>query len=91
MFDAKLDKKQKIFFCTPVLKFWKTSTLNMWWGKTDLFKETLIQRDFKERYTTNFSSSRPDVNCEKVVLKNFATSFICISLKYSLSSEQQPV
>ena len=47
------------------------------WSKADLSKETNKQKkDSKERYSTNFSSSRPEVYCKKDVLKNFATCLI---------------
>ena len=64
-FHAKSDKKQKIFFYTPVSQFQKISTLNY-------LTETKKQ-DFKKRYPANFTGSRPEVYHKKGALKNFAT------------------
>ena len=36
-FHAKLDKKQKIFFCTPVSKFQKILTLNICDGAKQIY------------------------------------------------------
>ena len=38
------------------------------WSKADLSKETK-RKDSKERYSTNFSSSHPEVYCKKGVFK----------------------
>ena len=46
-FHAKSDKKQKIFFCTPVSKFQKISTLNICDGGKQIYskKQKILTRD----------------------------------------------
>ena len=74
MFHAKSDKKQKIFFYTPVSKFQKMLTLNICDGAKQIYPKK--KNDFKERYSTNFSSSRPEVCSTKGVLKKFANCLV---------------
>ena len=71
-FRAKLDKKQKIFFCAPVSKFQKILTLNICDGTKQIYPKKQ-KEDSKKKYSTNFGSSRPELYCKKGVLKNFAT------------------
>ena len=59
MFHAKLGKKHKIFFYTPVSKFQKILTLNICDGAKLIYPKK--EKDSMERYSTNFSSSRPEV------------------------------
>ena len=47
MLRAKSDKKQKIFFYTPVLKFQKISTLNICDGAKQIYPKK--KNDSKER------------------------------------------
>ena len=75
MFHAKSDKKQKIFFHTPVSKFQKILTLNIGDGAKQIYPKRK-KKDSKHRYSTNFSRSRPEVYSKKGVLKKFAT---CLS------------
>ena len=56
-FHANSDKKQKIFFHTPVSKFQKISTFFNISTKQIYPKK----KDSKGRYSTNFSRSRPEV------------------------------
>ena len=51
------------------------------WSKADLPKE---KKDSKERHSTNFSSSRPEVYTKKGVLKKIRHLFIGISLKFMI-------
>ena len=44
-FHAKSDEKQKIFFCTPVSKFQKISTLNIYNEATKRNKKKILRRD----------------------------------------------
>ena len=79
MFQAKLDKKQKIFFYTPVSKFQKIFSICD--GAKQIYpRPSKKKKDSKERYSTNFSSSRPEVNSKKSFLKKFAT---CLTAKSS--------
>ena len=71
MFHAKLDKEQKIFFYAPVSKFQNILTLNI--CKVDLSKK---KKDFKERYSTIFGSSRLEVYSKNGVLKKLTTCFL---------------
>ena len=73
-FHAKSHKKQKIFFCTPVTKFQKISTLKICNKVKQIYpkkqKKKLLRKDI---YSMNFRSSHPKVLCKKGVLKNFTT------------------
>ena len=57
-FREKSDKKQNIFLHNSI----KISG-NLQWSKTDLSKE--LKNCSKKRYSTNFSSSHPEVLCKK--------------------------
>ena len=70
----KMDKKQKIFFYTPASKFQKILTLNICNGATQIYSKK--EKDYKERYSTNFSSSLPEVYSKKGVLKKSATCLL---------------
>ena len=74
-FHAKSDKKQKIFFCTPVTKFQKISTSNMCNEAKQIYPNKQ-KKASKKRYSKSFRSSYPKVLCKKGVLKNFATCLI---------------
>ena len=74
MFHVKADKKQKMFFYTPVSKFQKILTLNICDEAKQIYPKK--KKDSKERYSTNFSSSRPEVYSKKGVLKKFATCLL---------------
>ena len=74
MFHAKLDKKQKIFFYTPVSKFQKILTLSICDGAKQIYQKK--KKDSKERYPTNFSSSCPEIYSKKGVLKKFVTCLL---------------
>ena len=71
-------KKQKILFYTPVYTSIIISEIfnikHLWCSKADLSKEE--KKDFQERYSTNFSSSRPEVYIKKGVLKKFTTCLL---------------
>ena len=73
MFHAKSDKKQKIFFHTPVSKFQKILTLKICDGVKQIYPK---KKDSKERNSANFSSSPPEVYSKKGVLKKFATRLL---------------
>ena len=45
----------------------------------------------RKRYSMSFRSNHPKVFCKKSVLKIFFTLFICILLKQTSGSRQQPV
>ena len=78
MFHVKADKKQKMFFYTPVSKFQKILTLNICDGAKQIYPK---KKNSKDRYSTNFSSSRPEVYSKKGVLKKIRHLFIDMSLK----------
>ena len=63
-FHAKSDKKQKYFSAHQYQNF---NIKHLRWSKTDLSKKA--KKDSQERYSMNFSSSRPEVYCLKVSLK----------------------
>ena len=73
MENTKSDKKQKIFFHTPVSKFQKVLTLNICNGAKQIYPK---KKDSKERYSMNFSSSCLEVYGKKGVLKTFATCLL---------------
>ena len=73
-FRAKSDEKQKIFFYKPVSKFQKLLTLNICDEAKHIYPQK--KKYSKERYSTNFSSSRPEVYSKKGVLKKFATCLL---------------
>ena len=70
MFHAKSGKKHKIFFYTPVSKFQKILTLNICDGAKQIYPKK--KKYSKERYSMNFSSSRPEVYSKNGVLKKLA-------------------
>ena len=70
-------KKQKIFFCTSVTKFWKISTLNIC-NETKQINPKKQENASKKRYSTSFRSSRTKVY-KKGVLKSFAA---CLFVYY---------
>ena len=63
MFHAKLGKKHKIFFYTPVSKFQKILTLNICDGAEQIYPK---KKDSKEGDSVAaVSSSRPEVYSKK--------------------------
>ena len=71
---AKSEKKQKIFFYTPVAKFQKILTLNIYDGAKQIYSKK--KKDSKERCFMNFSSSHMEVYSKKGVLKQSATCLL---------------
>ena len=66
-------KSRKYFSIDQYQNFRNFNIKHLQWSKADLPKE---KKDSKERYSTNFSSSRPEVYSKKGVLKKFATCLL---------------
>ena len=74
MFHAKSDKKQKIFFYTPVSKFQKILTLNICDGAKQIYpkKKKILRKD-----TLRISvAAVRRCTVKKVSLKKFATCLL---------------
>ena len=68
-FHVKSDKKQKIFFATPVSKFQEISTLNICDGAKQIYQKKQKQKqkeDSKKRYSTKSSRAIRRFNVKKV-------------------------
>ena len=76
-FHAKSYKKHKIFFCTPVRTFQKTSKSAT---KQNRFIKKKQKKPSKKRYSTSFRSSHPKVLWKKGVLENFITCLFAYCL-----------
>ena len=65
--------KSRKYFSTPVSKFQKILTLNICDGAKQIYPK---KKDSKERYSSNFSSSHPEVYSKRGVVKKFATCLL---------------
>ena len=76
-FHGKSDKKQKIFFCTPVTKLQKISSLNIC-NKAKQIYPKKQKKASEKKNSMSFRSSHPNVLCKKGALTNFAPVYLDI-------------
>ena len=55
-FHVKLDKKQKLFFCTSVSKFQKISTLNIGDGAKQIYPKKQRKNSKKRYFSSSFAT-----------------------------------